>query len=706
MQKVELKNVLKLVNPLKENVFPELKKISVDEIEKTINNLDFVEVPGEDRKNLIRKIAFQVKNPVHKPLVLNFGYPERGEESANLVEDGLIELFAASVRKDESLHVEIKGSLSFAKTLLGIEQIEELFAPLLEADTSLNPLFVWSVSNELKARTWGNKTFAMEKLTQNFKKYISFIESSLWQDEEFLNFAIQKANEQRSLTSIPHEVLHSVDTFNTVKHNPLSMLILWEQVYIPLLNRPSIEDHGIGLKKEELYDNNFHINHFEEDKFSYMSEKELTLLQKKLLKRQKNEFTDFDFQEHEMLMALTLQLEEREIMRKEAEKYKPLIESIKSLFENKEWFDFMVKEEMGRVFYAYVNQAFRTPEITLSVLKEKPLKFEKESYKKAVSAIPSGFFTTPENIASFYQNHSFNDFSRNPGYTSWVKNRVLFSQTIMSLPASSIEQITSSKEFPTAYFTDRSLVEKLLNATHNIYILLPSIMQADEDMLRLYISKGGTDVKPSYLFDIEDPLLWKRAIELNHSLLRSTNCPSELKEDFDILVLLGRDIHDFSWSHRKMEQIVGNGENRFTRYMTLLHVSTELYEYFPDDIKANETVCRYYINNAKDNVFRQKPPASVWASRDFCLYAIVTNDTWISSVPGIFWQDKTFIMEVAKLVDSGALKDTVFEKGNNEIKKFFDSLDIHNNYSSFLLSHALSLELKEKKETNPKKLKI
>ena len=97
--KVQLKKLIKIVNPFEHNIFKGLN-ITIEDIETRINTLDIFPTPSDSEEEItIKKIAYTVANYHQGEIVVQL--PEMGEVLDEILLKGSIDLCAAIYRQEE-----------------------------------------------------------------------------------------------------------------------------------------------------------------------------------------------------------------------------------------------------------------------------------------------------------------------------------------------------------------------------------------------------------------------------------------------------------------------------------------------------------------------------------------------------------------------------------------------------------------------------
>jgi hypothetical protein len=116
--KVQLKKLIKIVNPFEHNIFKGLK-ITMEDIETRINTLDIFPTPTDteeedtEEETIIKKIAYKVANYHQGEIIIQL--PEMGEVLDEILLKGSIDLGAAIYRQEEFVNVNLLATPKMAK---------------------------------------------------------------------------------------------------------------------------------------------------------------------------------------------------------------------------------------------------------------------------------------------------------------------------------------------------------------------------------------------------------------------------------------------------------------------------------------------------------------------------------------------------------------------------------------------------------------
>ena len=117
--KVQLKKLIKIVNPFEHNIFKDIV-ISIEDIEAKLNTLDIFPQQGDTKEEkIIKEIAYKVAN--YEPNEIKIRLPEMGEVVEEILLSGVIDLCAAIYRQEDYIYVELISTPKMAKTLLGVD---------------------------------------------------------------------------------------------------------------------------------------------------------------------------------------------------------------------------------------------------------------------------------------------------------------------------------------------------------------------------------------------------------------------------------------------------------------------------------------------------------------------------------------------------------------------------------------------------------
>lgn len=226
--KVQLKKLIKIVNPFEHNIFKGLN-ITMEDIETRINTLDIFPMPSDSEEEItIKKIAYKVANYQQGEIVIQL--PEMGEVLDEILMKGSIDLCAAIYRQEEFVNVNLLATPKMAKTLLGVDLLEDQQDFELSDNSPL--LFDWKVPSDLD-KTWNNPEYILQRILSErsfedgIKLHLSNIPSEIIDTVKFAEVFCQK----RYILSLPPEWLYKPNFFNIVKSNNELFLHTFDMVY-------------------------------------------------------------------------------------------------------------------------------------------------------------------------------------------------------------------------------------------------------------------------------------------------------------------------------------------------------------------------------------------------------------------------------------------------------------------------------------------
>ena len=226
--KVQLKKLIKIVNPFEHNIFKGLN-ITMEDIETRINTLDIFPTPSDtEEETTIKKIAYKVANYHQDEIIVQL--PEMGEVLDEILLKGSIDLCAAIYRQEDFVNVNLLATPKMAKTLLGVDLLEDREDFELSDHSPL--LFDWKVPSDLD-KTWNNPEYILQRILSErsfedgIKIHLDNIPLEIIDTVKFAEVFCQK----RYILSLPPEWLYKPNFFNIVKSNPELFLHTFDMVY-------------------------------------------------------------------------------------------------------------------------------------------------------------------------------------------------------------------------------------------------------------------------------------------------------------------------------------------------------------------------------------------------------------------------------------------------------------------------------------------
>jgi hypothetical protein len=260
--KVQLKKLIKIVNPFEHNILKDIK-ISIEDIESRLNTLDIFPTTSDSKEErIIKEIAYKVAN--YEQGLVKIRLPEIGEVLEEVLLDGFIDLCAAIYRQEEFLNIELISTPKMAKTLLGIDLYNDQIDFIPSVNESLT--FNWNTSTDL-TRTWNNPDFIYQKILskgsfeEGLKLYQNHIPSELVNTSSFAKIFCKKEH----ILSLPSDWLYTPTFFNIIKSNADLFLHTWDLIYSEeyqafLENKINIKNHydkfiTLNTIKNEIFNN-------------------------------------------------------------------------------------------------------------------------------------------------------------------------------------------------------------------------------------------------------------------------------------------------------------------------------------------------------------------------------------------------------------------------------------------------------------------
>jgi hypothetical protein len=256
-----------------------------------------------------------------------------------------------------------------------------------------------------------------------------------------------------------------------------------------------------------------------------------------------------------------------------------------------------------------------------------------------------------------------------------------------------------SKQFKKDKMVMLAFVEK----DPEIYIKLSKKWRSDNDIITKCIKAGGTRyIENPYI--LEDKDLIGFMIKEHNYLLTKPSCPLEWRKNIDYIKQFKLEINYLNLSELDWLEITRNDINICE---DLMQSNPNCYKIFSKEIRSELSLVKKYIKSDKYCDINSIP-REVWYDRDFCLFIADHYSQHIMQIPNYFWHEKKFMKSYCALLDDMKATQTnyLIKFMPSEIKTYFNTFDIKNDYSKFLSLHIISQELNETKAKQVKKYKI
>lgn len=508
----------------------------------------------------------------------------------------------------------------------------------------------WTVQDLSLTSSWENIDFIIKEIhrapKQNLDQVLKMIPEYKWLETDFLKAVIPKMKDY-DFSRFDSKILKSDNMFEAVKNNHILFSILWDNCYKNIYNKGN-DDNNLA--------SNTSLS---------SAEKELKVkIDKEVFsnKAMCMEFIDYSYSAGNLYTYFSL-----------GNKIdKDIITKI-----------FKKEENNSSHFYG----------------------FEKE--------LPPEFFKEKENILIYLKRKysPSEEFlkSNSYAYNSWINNKDMIVDILKDEKMKNISYFFNY--LPNEFKKDKEILIPWLTRFPNTYEHLSHKLKNDPEIVQHFIKSEGD---PSYLdnsliFKMKDIDTIQKIISKNPTLLLEKDCPSEWKEDMDILLAVPAKSYNYSYPHfpKKIINLVLSTEENC---LFMLEQTTDIYEHIPRNLKLSHAISAFYLQKLESGelIYKtDKVPKKLWGTKAFCLIAMQANHKLASEVPAQFFYEKDFIISFVKKIDNSLIEKEVFNYAPKEIKQLLDSFNVNSDYEEFLnkymFNSQLNGELAEKNIDNKKK---
>lgn len=659
---VDLKKILKLINPLEQDILEIGHPININEIMDYVENVNFV-INNEDNKKqqLYKKIAFIVSNYEDTPIHLNVGFPEKGNEIIDIVTKNKLTFIAAVLKDKKNIDIEVTGSPKLIKLLFGINVDTTTTSNELKIENNIEIInLYYEDSSDKIINKWSNIDFCIKQIEiashinrAKVIQIISLIDSTVFNDASFINHLYLKSLNLNMLHLLPQTLLISpLMRENILKENEVFRDV-WLAAYTNLLELEN-----------------------------YEYEEENNLENPQLIEKIK-EFREF--------------LE-------------------KNYFSNKKWvLDILsvMQYENATDFYEKLNNKNK---IDCDIVSYLLMKKNNGDYQDIT--IPDEFFEKIDNCALY-----INKIKKMYSYKKIIIDKVTVDKkSIMEM----IEKIISPERIVIFFkqnWSDKNLkidpdiielgmkksiqLYEYYSVNHKQVSFFEQKYQTKEIVERYLENEGDLCYVPFNLLDKLNENVIINAINNNRGFLIGRKSPKEWRTNKKYVVLLKENIYQLGLSSNAWSKMLGK---KIEEYQELISLCPDVYHQFQKNIMLNPDVVISYIKSFDSHSNTKKAEAivdikkSFFGSIDFCIETLKVNEYYIKKIPEFFFTEKTFLRKLTKAIDKNEIKKNVIYL-NKELQKFFERMEDEEGYERFLSNYILKLELK-KAHTVIKKIKI
>lgn len=754
MNIINIKDLKKIVNPFKDDIFSLGKPIIEKDIKEKIENLNFlIQDSDTDYIKTVKKIAFAVKNftslhnssvesvPVDSASVnnsiednnvkkerflnndeevvtlgINVGFPENAEEVKDIIYFGKIEYAAALYRKEEKIQATINGSSKYSKSVFGCD-----------ADTSEVNFMYTSNQNIIALETINfntmpnkdlpssiNSDLILKKIKNdnNVEQTLKTIDKSLYEDDKFIYNLTKLLLEEEYLQYsavdkidklIPKKLYLNKQMIDKLAQEPQSFMQMWIHVYEPMFRvsevaaLPNIQQERI----EDIYDNDYK---YDDDKFLYYSEDKSIAMSLEYL----SDLVEANLQEKKHKKPTSKEKQQQKEYEENLKEEKELVSYIKEYYFSKlDWLETIGQTNNIHRIYNYLPDNLKnSSEILKKVINEHNNKsYSYRSSTNFYKSLPHTFFAEPEN-AAFLFNKNPNDYYFNKDHIKLVTKNKSYILKLLQL-SDKDTKVNSLLDDVYAWdnnklSSDKDILKAFIQLNVNNYQKMKPTDKKDIELITLYLENDGklTNIQTNLWKNITDEKLIQKALQRAPGALLDESCPAAWRYNKEYLKLLGEKIKHLEYNSVQWQKTLGSDINNYKEFITLYYA---VYNDFPKKIKQDVDLTTFALNIYKDDYNKRihlNIDNGLFGSRNFCLYALTISETFFEQVPEFFFTDKKFIIKLLEQVDNRKTKKIVLSK-MPELNDLFIKHEIKENFSINFKTFLLEQSLNNKQEEVP-----
>lgn len=321
------------------------------------------------------------------------------------------------------------------------------------------------------------------------------------------------------------------------------------------------------------------------------------------------------------------------------------------------------------------------------------------------SKIPQSVFNDDE-FMEFYIKTALSrssNFKDSAAYQSWLDNK---EKLLKFLPMTDITDPKKDKESDRLLFIFNKIDKKLkkdvdvmkifVKKDSHLYTRLSEQMREVPELVHLYIINELDSSKESYGLGqnvLEEknlekiPLKFIQSLDINKDmntiitlirsvpqLLMSENCPASWLDNPEILACSGKYFSQMVQDGKINEKMIDKISSNEADCLFLISQKAENYFILNHEAKSNEN----NFLELMDNVYSLKEdqwaqiPQEVLCSQKTWFRIIRQGDKKAPQIPEAFWHDKSFILQVAKLIDEEKLSLDFLNKGPSKIAQLLE----------------------------------
>lgn len=658
---VLLTNVMKLVHPFKDNLFPE--RIYLKEIDKMLDGTLNTKNMQPEKLKILEEVVNRVN--YYYPKEIDLHLTQDNIKNVAMLDESLIDLAAAIYRHEKHIVCNVTGDKELVKSLLGVDldKPDNITLPIMES----NLQFDWALEEVEVSNAWDDPQFIINYLTQTVKavivnnftikstntvkderlqEIVKFATPEVWNNQELVN-KVMSFN-SNAVNFLTFEILLNPTVLAYTKQYTSEFSNVWDRVYKYLYDEKGNFDQSMLDKYDEPYKSQI-ANNLKTIENDFLGSKVFVLK----LCRNTNVLEKF-FEKippevkysDEVLKELssladskknTFAWRPKKLFKDLPNELATDIDWIRKLFNDYStiiaWHtlpDSYHQEGLGNIFKAWIND------------KDLVLKFMQESkttqFSKVFDLLPSLLKNDDSMIKTFMENYPI-IYSKLPG----------------------VQKPQYLKKFLLLY--------KENNNSYNIknHVTTQEICKLNDKDVFVHLAEQG------YADWFDSPLLdkkWHQDVEVIRKVAAVNEEVYKLPSIKDILKDLPRE-----------------------KLIELITKSKTAYEKLTGDMRNDHELALLCIKHHRDS-----PSISnnLYWSKSFCVEALKANNALIKKIPKEYWKQKDFILGICKGLDDKSLSAEMLNQAPAFVKPFFDSFSIKENYTDFMENYLLRLELNKK----------
>lgn len=661
---IPIKKLKNIANPFEQAFLPNGERISITQVDSFIksNNIfnDDKEVP--ELVQWTKKIAYEIINKESNNEIVIDLTNLSNNQLGWIVSNGIEKLASAIYNNEETVEAEVIGDEKTIHTVLGktIKPITEKSTSQLvkeevnnEENNKLNfsdPFFNWEIDTSILTKSWGDKDYVLKKVKENPQEAVRFAIPELWLDVDFLDKCIEE--DYKIVNLLPLNIIQKKEfiEYATEKNNTHVFKELWSKFLKEIYENPTTKI----LKIKEIVDKKIFDN---PDTF-------IDLLSGYGYSYDRSDNSYLKYATEQTLLSPKIVDKLYEMSGRRGDSYDRL--------------------ELTRIL--------------------------PQSYFKDFNNLKRYLYANPKKYISEFERNTYGFL-----IDDWINNKEKVLDIVNDSQVGKEFKNSIYKYMNKSFKDDVDIMKAFLMISLNHY----------QDVLKSNQLKNNTELKDIYLtytndfdyltkeekFKITDKKLIQRIVNAKPDILADKQCPDSWKENLNQYDISSRYFYWDSGSLPKsllkkyyeatdlLKRILENNDNY------------EIFDRFPEHVRKNESLVFTYINREKE-VNWKLIPNQLWSNKSFCLKALEFNSKSMKCIPQGFLNQKSFLLELCKKIDSNNISTECFNHTKKEIKQFFDSFEIEvGNYENFMISYFsrenLLNDLNKKTETTkPMRKKI